>query len=139
MAAGQDQAEQRYAETGAQLIGHGFNRPAAAAFSFGAAVIAELEASSALAAKPAASSAPGQPLLGAEIGQRQAEKAEGAEQHPPVATSRSPSRDTSRPAIGPLKPLATITGSINIPASNGVFWCTNCSSWAISSSNRPGG
>ena len=50
VAAGQDQAEQRYAETGAQLIGHGFNRPPAAAFSFGAAaIIAELEASSALA------------------------------------------------------------------------------------------
>ena len=30
---------------------------------------------------------------------------------PPVATWRSPSRETSIPAIGPLKPLATITGS----------------------------
>lgn len=33
------------------------------------------------------------------------------------ATSRSPRRETSTPAIGPLNPLATITGSINTPAS----------------------
>ena len=53
---------------------------------------------------------------------------------PPAATMRSPRRPTSTPAIGPLNPLATITGSMNIPASNGVKPCTNCNSCAISSS-----
>ncbi len=83
---------------------------------------------------PAASSAPRPATAVPEIGQRQAQKAEGAEQHPAGRHLAQPKpRDTSRPGQS-LKPLATITGSINIPASNGVFWCTNCSSWAISSS-----
>ena len=60
-------------------------------------------------------------MLSAEIGQRQAQKAEGAEQHPAGRHLAQPELRHSIPAIGPLKPLATITGSINIPASNGVF------------------
>ena len=53
---------------------------------------------------------------------------------PPVATSRRPRRETITPATGPLNPLASISGSINSPASNGVLPWTNCSSCAISSS-----
>ena len=112
--------------------------PAAAAFSFGAAaIIAEVEASSALAAlKPSSTirlhackccvlkSSIDRPI-----------KLTALSPIPPAATSRSPRRPTSTPAIGPLNPLATISGSINIPASNGVKPCTNCSSWAINSSN----
>ncbi|VAS37608.1 Uncharacterised protein [Klebsiella pneumoniae] len=111
--------------------------PAAAAFSFGtAAIIAELEASSALATlKPSSVISPqASHCWVLKSVNARPRKLKALSSIPPVATSRSPSRDTSRPAIGPLKPLATITGSINIPASNGVFWCTNCSSWAISSS-----
>ncbi len=54
---------------------------------------------------------------------------------PSVATLRKPKRPTSAPAAGPLKLQASISGSINSPASSGVKPWTNCSSCAISSSN----
>ncbi len=111
--------------------------PAAAAFSLGAAaIIAALEASSALATlKPSSVISPRAShgwVLKSVIDRPR--KLSALNSIPPVATSRSPSFDTSMPAIGPLKPLATISGSINSPASNGVLPCTNCSSCAISSS-----
>ena len=111
--------------------------PAAAAFSFGAAAImAEVEASSALAAlKPSSTISPHAChccVLKSSVDRPI--KLTALSPMPPAATMRSPRRPTSTPAIGPLNPLATITGSINMPASNGVKPWTNCSSCAISNS-----
>ena len=111
--------------------------PAAAAFSFGAAaMIAAVEASNALAALKPSSTIRHQAchcwVLKSSIDSPI--KLSALSPIPPVATTRNPRRPTSTPAIGPLKPLATMTGSINIPASKGVNPWTNCSSWAISSS-----
>ncbi|MNZ97955.1 hypothetical protein D3C78_1172220 [compost metagenome] len=97
--------------------------PAAAAFSFGAAAImADVDANSALAAlKPSSTirlHACHCWVLKSSIDNPK--KLTALNPMPPAATIRSPRRPTSTPAIGPLNPLATITGSINLPASNGV-------------------